>query len=1148
MTITVSSGVTSHGFTISSGDPLVVLSGGDVDNSTILSGGSATLSSGAVGIGLTVSSGGVVQGAGYLEQGAVAGALSGLTITNPSGEGYVVNLLSGGTASDVTVDDFGTLKVSLGASAAGTTVGNAGHLEIYGSAAGAVVEDVGDIDVYHGGVASDFTVALSGTLFLVGGTVSNTTVESGGTLELDTGTASGASVQSGGTFDIVGELTSNITLTESATSTTALSGVTVSSGGYLNIDDATIASGATVSLAAGAIELVETVAKGGVVLGPGTLDNTTVFGAVSGVADLYNLTIASGGTASGVTVDAGASYPRSELVVDPGGTAAGTLLQDDSVLYNYGSAAGTIVGSGAEEDDEGSASGDVVQSGGLLVLNGTASDETVLSGGTFQFNGALTSNLVAGSGTSTRVLNGVTVSSGGTIDVNYAQVLSGVTLSVAGTVAGTLAVSSGGVVRGPGTAEDLQVSSGGSASGLTLQYGYISSGGAGADMVIQADAIELVYGSATGDTVQSAASLVLESGGTATHETIQSGGGVTFGEDVTNDYTQLAGAVTATTVLGGVTISSGGYAGLSGATVADGATVSVAALAQVYDTTVAAGGSLAGPGWLTGATFVAGAVSGVTVGDPITNLSASLEILSGGVASGVTALGYLRTIQIDAGASATGTMVVGDAIIDVLGSATATDLEASVEYVFSGGVTSGDVVESGGKLFVSSGGVAGGATVSSAGAEYVDAGGVASGTTVSSGGGAAVLGGGGSVDATVSSGGKVDVLGTTTGDVVRAGGHEAVSSGGGAVDATVSSGGVLYVLASGTAKGTQVSAGGGELVSSGGVANGTTVLSGGAGHVYSGGVASGTALSGGREIISSGGSAVGATAASGGVLYVLGSGTAKGTVVSSGGYELISSGGVAGDTTVLSGGAEDVYSGGLDDHGVVSSGGAEAIYAGGTAGDLTLISGGRLIDDGEARFDGVGTLDGTLSGSGAIVESGTGTLVLSGDGLKFAGLAVISGGTIDLAAKAALGTGGVVFAAPSSGSAVLQIDAADAPKAGGTFANVISNFNGANEDIDLTSIAFVSGASATVSGSSLVLTDGGETYTFNIAGGIAGAYPVLSDGHGGTLIDPKALAFAQNAAAFAPADAAKTVLVSSTSPVTQTPFLHATASAGAGRL
>jgi len=131
---------------------------------------------------------------------------------------------------------------------------------------------------------------------------------------------------------------------------------------------------------------------------------------------------------------------------------------------------------------------------------------------------------------------------------------------------------------------------------------------------------------------------------------------------------------------------------------------------------------------------------------------------------------------------------------------------------------------------------------------------------------------------------------------------------------------------------------------------------------------------------------------------------------------------------------------------------------------------------------------------------------------------------------------------------VLQIDAADAPAAGGTFANVISNFSGANEDIDLRSIAFVSGASATVVGSTLVLHDGGKTYTFDIAGTTAGAYPVLSDGHGGTLIDPKAVAFAQTAAAFAPLDAAKTALVSSASPTAQTPFAHATASATAGHI
>ena len=121
---------------------------------------------------------------------------------------------------------------------------------------------------------------------------------------------------------------------------------------------------------------------------------------------------------------------------------------------------------------------------------------------------------------------------------------------------------------------------------------------------------------------------------------------------------------------------------------------------------------------------------------------------------------------------------------------------------------------------------------------------------------------------------------------------------------------------------------------------------------------------------------------------------------------------------------------------------------------------------------------------------------------------------------------------------------------------MVSNFNAAGEDIDLRSIAFVAGASASVVGSTLVLHDGGKTYTFDIAGTTAGAYPVLADGHGGTLIDPipaaapkaldpTALAFAHAAAAFTPSGAANTALASSTSPAGQTPFAHA---AAAGRL
>jgi len=82
MTITVSSGVTST-LTISAGDPVVVLSGGDLLDSSILSGGSATLSSGGTASGLTVSSGAVLLGLGVLLDGAVDyGLVSGASVSS----------------------------------------------------------------------------------------------------------------------------------------------------------------------------------------------------------------------------------------------------------------------------------------------------------------------------------------------------------------------------------------------------------------------------------------------------------------------------------------------------------------------------------------------------------------------------------------------------------------------------------------------------------------------------------------------------------------------------------------------------------------------------------------------------------------------------------------------------------------------------------------------------------------------------------------------------------------------------------------------------------------------------------------------------------------------------------------------------------
>jgi len=213
----------------------------------------------------------------------------------------------------------------------------------------------------------------------------------------------------------------------------------------------------------------------------------------------------------------------------------------------------------------------------------------------------------------------------------------------------------------------------------------------------------------------------------------------------------------------------------------------------------------------------------------------------------------------------------------------------------------------------------------------------------------------------------------------------------------------------------------------------------------------------------------------------------------------------------------------------------------------SLASGGLLIDNGELRNTSSGTLAGTLSGSGIVVEAGSGVLLLAGAGTAFGGQLAIEGGAAELAKAGAIGSGGVEFVEPATGSAVLRLDAADAPKAGGTFANALSNFSGANEQIDLAGLAFVSGASATLTGSTLVLSDGGKTFDFDVAGKAAAGYTVTSDGRGGTQItaaaaDPAVARFSQAAAAFAPTDAAKTALVSSTGSLGQTPF----AQTGAG--
>lgn len=689
------------------------------------------------------------------------------------------------------------------------------------------------------------------------------------------------------------------------------------------------------------------------------------------------------------------------------------------------------------------------------------------------------------------------------------------TTTVSSGVTSSGLVVSGGdalVVLSGGEVDDSRILSGGSAT----VWGQAS----GAQIESGGEAIVEFGGVATGGAVRSGGLMVLQLG-TAVGVTVSSGGTVGVGGKLTSDFT--AGAVTRTTVVDGATVLSGGVADLYDAEIDHGVTVSLASGGSASSVKVFAGAVLLGPGDVLGRSTDAGAVSGVVVGD-----DASLVIQSGGTARAVTLARNSDTTSNDmvvaAGASAADTTVLGGGELAVFGSAAGTVVRSGGEEDVSlGGVVSGDVVESGG-LLVMSDATALGVRVQSGGT--FDLGGALTRSFIDAPSTATTV-----VDGVTLSSGAAFILEDAT---LRSGVTVSLAAGAVAQSLSIERGGVLQgagtlaglvTRVDGSISGVAVES---ELVLySGATARGVTVKTDNTMVDDAGATATGTVVAGGADLL-----VAGATLA---------------TRVESGGMESVRSGGAASETAVLGGGEAYVYAGGEQIAAVVSSGGAETVLAGGAARGLTVLSGGALIDNGEVRIGGAGTLDGTLEGSGAIIETGGGDLVLGGGGgADFSGKAAIEGGAIELGAAGALGSGAVQFVQPATGAAVLQIDAGDAPAAGGTFANTMLNFSGAGEDIDLGSIAFVTGASATVVGSTLMLTDGGKTYAFKLAGGVADAYRVLGDGHGGTLITPQALTFTQAAAAFAPPGAGGVVLVSSPSPAEQRPFAHATTSANAG--
>jgi autotransporter passenger strand-loop-strand repeat protein len=219
---------------------------------------------------------------------------------------------------------------------------------------------------------------------------------------------------------------------------------------------------------------------------------------------------------------------------------------------------------------------------------------------------------------------------------------------------------------------------------------------------------------------------------------------------------------------------------------------------------------------------VAGTVSGLSVGGgALGNETGSLELLSGGVADGV--IDRIGTFTIDAGAVAIATLlppsVGSDYVYGVAIGTTIEGYDSPIEYVGSGGVTSGTIVNGEGtEQVVLSGGVAKGTIVQGQPAtQLVYSGGIANGTVINPSCQEVIYAGGvgsglvlanpyGNASASLQFPNDKD-YGLTIGTVIDGGQVDLVESLGVADGSIVNSGGVQEVASSGVVSGTVVSSG-----------------------------------------------------------------------------------------------------------------------------------------------------------------------------------------------------------------------------------------------------------------------------------------------------------------------------------------------------
>lgn len=467
-------------------------SGGTALNTVVDTGGAEYVGTDATATGTTVNSGGTQQIGGSTTWTYHYNDPAGLTMSTN---------LSGGVASNVTVNSGGDQLISSGGTAIGTTVFGEEQVVLGGVASATTIEAGG---VVLGGSSTVIdTVVLSRGLEQLGlATVdSGTTVSAGGTQWLYNGANAHNATLNGG-IQVIGGVTSSPQFNASTTTGGTATGTVVNSGAaeYVGTD-------------ATAVDTLVT--SGGTQQVGGSVEWSYFYQVSSGAAGATLSTNLSGGIVSGTILSAGTPHgsgPQTVQTVGSGGTAIGTVLESFAVqeVDAGGVASGTTVdfGNVAVANTGGSEVGAVVNSGGLEQVGGGTVSATTVNGGGIEVTYS------GGEALGTTLSGGVQIVGG-----TQSSTLFGSGGLLSGTASGTVVDAGGTQYVGSGaTVTDTTVGSGGTQQiGGTTTYAYDYAPGTTVS-------VNLGPGVASGTVVSDGGTEIVSSGGTASGTTVSSGG------------------------------------------------------------------------------------------------------------------------------------------------------------------------------------------------------------------------------------------------------------------------------------------------------------------------------------------------------------------------------------------------------------------------------------------------------------------------------------------------------------------------------------------------------------------------------------------------------------------------------------------------